>query len=145
MRPPSRICRLLMKPSPSLPKQIFGRHAAIGEDHFARVACAQAQLVFLFAGTKSGRALLYDKRGNPVLFFRRIGDGHGHAHIGVVAVGRECLRAVDHPAAIGLPGGGARAARIGARFRLGERPAAQLFTLRQRHHVFLSSAPRCQT
>ena len=32
---------------------------------------------------------------------------------------------------------GARAAGVGARLRLGERPAAEIFALRQRHHIFL--------
>ena len=72
------------------------------------------------------------------MFFRRIGDGHGDANIRVVAVGGERLRAVDHPAAVGFRGVGARAARVGARFGLGERPAAELFALRQRDDIFLS-------
>ena len=49
-----------------LAQQIFGGHAAIGENHFARVARAQAELVFLLAGTKAGSSLLDDERGDAM-------------------------------------------------------------------------------
>ncbi len=43
-----------------------------------------------------------------------------------------------HPAAAGARRHGARAAGVGAGFGLGQRPAAELFALRQRHDVFLA-------
>ncbi len=89
-----------MKPSPSFAEEIFGGHAAVAENHFGGVAGAHAQLIFFFAGTKPGRAFLDDERGNAVLLFRGIGDGHGDANVGVVAVGGECFRAVEHPSSI---------------------------------------------
>jgi hypothetical protein len=52
-----------------LAEQVFRRHAAIGENNFARVAGAQAELVFFFAGTKAGRSLLDDEGGNSVAAF----------------------------------------------------------------------------
>ena len=60
-----------------------------------------------------------------------------------MAVGGESFRAVDDPGAV-ADRRGARAASIGTRFRLGERPAAELFALRQRRHVFLASVLRCR-
>ena len=98
IRPPSRICRLLTKPSPSLAQQIFLGHAAIGEHDFGSVAGAHAELVFFFAGAKAGRSLFDDEGGDAVGTFALVGDGHGHADVGIVAVGGEGFRAVDHPA-----------------------------------------------
>ena len=135
MRPPSRICRLLTNPSPSLPSRFSAGDLAIGENHFAGVAGAQAQLVFFFAGLESRRSLLDDERGNSVALFRWIGDGHAHADVGVMAVGGESFRAVDEPAAVLLHGRGARAACVGACFGFGERPAAEFFALRERRDV----------
>ena len=50
MRPASSTCSVLMKPCPSSPSSCVGRHAAVLEDDFARVAGAHAELVFLLAG-----------------------------------------------------------------------------------------------
>ena len=81
-------------------EEIFGGHAAIGEDDLAGVAGAQAELVFLLAGAKAGSSLLDDERRDAVVFLRGVGDGHGDANVGVVAVGGEGLRAVEDPGAV---------------------------------------------
>ena len=52
-------------------EEIFGGHAAIGEDDFAGVAGAQAELVFFLAGAKAGSSLLDDERGDAVVLLRR--------------------------------------------------------------------------
>src|SRR5580692_13176206 len=49
-----------------LAQQIFGRHLALREHHFARVTRAQTQLVFFFPGLESRRSLLDDERRNSV-------------------------------------------------------------------------------
>ncbi len=118
-------------------QEILRGHAAIGEDHFAGVARAQAELVFFLAGTKARSTLLDDECGDTVVLLGGVGDGHGHAHVGIVSIGGEGFCAIDYPTTVFLGGHGARAARIRSRFRLGERPAAQLFSLRQRDYVFL--------
>ena len=137
IRPPSRICRLLTNPSPSLPEQIFRRDFAIGEDHFAGVAGAQSELIFFFPGLEAGSALFDDERRDAVAFLCGVGDRHTHADVRVMAIGGEGFRAVDDPGAVFSYGLGARAAGVGTGFRLGERPAAELFALRQRGDVFL--------
>ncbi len=125
-------------------EQIFRRDVAIGENDFAGVAGAQPELVFFLAGLEAGRSLLDDERGNAVALLCGVGDGHAHADVGVVAVGGEGFRAVDDPAAVLLHGHGARAAGVGAGFRLGERPAAEFLALGERDDVFLSFALRCR-
>ncbi len=72
-----------------------------------------------------------------MVLFAGVGDGHGDANIGVVAVGGERLCAVDHPFAADFFCRGASAASVGTGFGLGEGPAAQLFALRQEHDEFL--------
>ena len=69
--------------------------------------------------------------------FGFLGDGHGHADAGVVAVGGESFRAVQHPIIAITDGDGSRAAGVRAGFGLGERPAAEGAALRQGHDVFL--------
>ena len=89
MRPPSRIFRLPMKPSPSGAEKLGGGNAAIGEDDFRSVAGAHAELVFFFAGTKTGSALFEDEGADAVGFLGFVGDGHGDADVGVGTVGGE--------------------------------------------------------
>ena len=48
---------------------IIGRHFAIGENNFGRVAGAQAELIFFFAGAKTGDAFFEDERGDAVREF----------------------------------------------------------------------------
>src|ERR1700675_1318667 len=119
-----------------LAEKVFRGHAAISENDFGSVARAQAEFVFLFAGAKAGSSLLDDERGNAVAFLRRVGDGHADAHVGVVPVGGEGLRAVDDPAPFFLRGAGARAACVRAGFRFRKRPAAEFLALRERLDVF---------
>jgi len=117
-------------------EQIFRRHVAIAENHFAGVARAQAQLVFFFAGLESVGSLLDDERGNPVAFFRGVRHRHADANVGVVPVGGESFRTVDDPAAVFLHGRSAGTTCIGAGLRFGERPAAEFLALCQRRDVF---------
>ena len=98
MRPPSRIRRLSTNPSPCLPQQLRFGHAAIGEDHFAGGAGAHAELVFLLADLKPGRAFFQNERGNSVRRCAAIRHRHGDANVGDVRVGGEGLAAVEHPA-----------------------------------------------
>ena len=97
MRPPSRIFRLSDEAFAFRAEQICCGHVAIGEDNFGRVAGAHAELIFFFAGAKTGRALFEDEGADAVGFLGFVGDGHGHADVGVVAVGGEGFRAVEDP------------------------------------------------
>ena len=54
-----------------------------------------------------------------------------------MAVSGEGFRAVENPRAIAADSCGARATGVRAGFGLGERPAAELFSLRERDDVFL--------
>ena len=69
--------------------------------------------------------------------FGFIGDGHGNADVGVVAVGGESFGAVNDPVIAVAFGGGAGAAGVGAGFGFGERPGADFFALRERRKIFL--------
>ena len=102
-----------------------GREAAVFEDDFAGGAGAQAELVFLLAAAEAGGAFFDGEGGDAVLRGGAIGDRHGHAEIGVVGVGGEGLRPVEHPHAVFEFGVGARAGGVAAGFGLGQRPAAQ--------------------
>ena len=62
---------------------------------------------------------------------RAVGDRDHHQNIGVVAVGAECLGAVQHPLVSFANRGHARAARVGARGWLGQSPGADEFASRQ--------------
>jgi hypothetical protein len=104
----------------------------------SEVSLAHAQLVFFFARAKTRVALLHDKRGNSFCSFWLVGHGHGHANVRVVAVGDEGFRAVENPAAVLAHRGSSRAAGVRARLRLGQRPAAEFFALRQRRDIFLA-------
>ena len=145
MRPPSRIFKLPMKPSPSSPRRFSSGNAAIGENDFGSVAGAQAELVFFFAGLEAGSSLFDDERADAVRVLGFVGDRHGHADVGVVAIGGEGFRAVDDPVIAVALGGGASAAGVGAGFGLGERPGADLLALRERREIFLAFALRCRT
>src|SRR6185437_15859826 len=118
-------------------EKIFRRHAAIGEDHFAGIARAQAEFIFFFPGTKARSSLLNDECGNAVVLLGSVRDGHRDADVSIVTVGSERLRAIQHPAAIFFAGHGACAACVRSGFRFGERPAAEFLALRQRRYVFL--------
>jgi len=118
-------------------EQLRGGNAAIAEDDFGRIAGAHAELVLFFARAKTGRVFFHDERGNSVRALRCIGDGHGHADAGIMPIGGESFRAVEHPGIAIADGDGARAAGVGAGFGLGERPAAERAALREGHDVFL--------
>ena len=54
---------------------------------------------------------------------RTIGHGHGHADVGVVCVGGECLRTIEHPHIAIANGSGASSCSIGPSFGFRQRPA----------------------
>ena len=61
--------------------------------------------------------------------FGLIGDGHGHADVGVGAIGGEGFGAIQNPALAVADRGRAGATGVGTRFGLGERPSSELFAL----------------
>ena len=126
-----------MKPLPSCPSRFSDGNEAIFEDQFRRVAGAQAKLVFFLAGAKSLRIFFHDERGEPVRVSGAVRHGKHDQHVGVVAVGDKSLGAVQHPSALRLGGGHARAARVRARRRLGQSPGADKFPGRQLGDVLL--------
>src|SRR4029453_7514259 len=74
------------------------RHAAILEDHFARIARAHPELVFLLARAKPWRATLDDEGGNAAAALAAAGHRHDDHHVAGTTVGDELLRTVDNPA-----------------------------------------------
>ncbi len=138
MRPPSRTCRVLTKPRPSAPRRFASGHLAVAEDDFGGIAGAHAELVFFFAGAESGIPFFDDEGGDAFCAFGLVGDGHGHADVGVVAVGGEGFRAVQDPVAVFAGGDRARASGVGARAGFGQGPAAEFFSLRERDDVFFA-------
>jgi hypothetical protein len=66
-----------------------------------------------------------------------IRDRHAHANVGVVPIGGEGLRTVEHPAIAALGRGCPRPAGIRTSIRLGQRPCADLLSLRQRNKILL--------
>ena len=105
-------------------EQVFPREAAIGEDDFGRVAGTHAQLVFFLARTEARSALFEDESADAVRVFGLIGDGHGHADVGVGAIGGEGFGAIQNPALAVADRGRAGATGVGTRFGLGERPSS---------------------
>ena len=136
MRPPSRIFRLLMKPSPSGPRR-FSAGTRQSEKITSEVSLARMPSLFSFLpGLESGHALFQDEGADAVGVFGFVGDRHGHADVGVMSVGGEGFRAVQNPVIAVAHGGGASAARVGAGFGLGERPRAEFLAMSQRDEIF---------
>ena len=73
-------------------QQIRRRNLAIGENHFAGVARAQAQLIFLFARLESRVPFSMMNAEIPWLFFAASVTAMRHADIAIMPVGGESLR-----------------------------------------------------
>jgi len=97
-------------------EEIFPGDAAIGKDDFRSVAGAQAEFVFFLAGFEAGSSLFDDEGADTVRGFGFIGDGHGNADVGVMAVGGESFCAVENPMIAVAFGSCARAASVGTSF-----------------------------
>ena len=98
MRPASSTCSALMNPCPSAPSSCARRHAAVLEDHLARLAGAHPELVFLLArrGTRAcPRSTMNAEM--PRLPLPRVRHRHDHDQVAGPAVGDELLGAVDAP------------------------------------------------
>ena len=135
MRPPSRILKAVHEAIASGPSR-FSSGTRQSVKTTSEVSLARMPSLFSFLpGRKPDVPFSMMNAEMPceALF---VGDGHGHADVGVVAVGGEGLRAVEDPVLAVAHRHGARAAGVGAGFGLGERPAAELFALRQRDDVF---------
>ena len=113
-----------MKPSPSLPQQVFGGNDAVFKNQFGSVAGPQAQLVFFLAGTKALGSLLHDERREPVGVRGAVGHRDHDQNIGIVAVGAERLGAVQHPVVALAHRSHARAAGVRSGGGLGQAPGA---------------------
>src|SRR5262249_25844553 len=111
--------------------------ATVGEDYFGSVTGAQAELIFLLAGPETGSSLFDDESADAMGVFGLVGDRHGHADVGVVAVGGESFSAVYEPMATIALGGRTSPTGIGAGFGFSERPGADLFSLGQGDEIFL--------
>ena len=111
-----------------LAEQLRCGQAAIGEDHFAGGAGAHAQLVFLLADAKSGRALLENESRDAVLRRRRGRSPpwprRHRRYCALVVKVLPPFRTQQSPSLNGL---GARAGGIRAGFGFGQRPAADPF------------------
>src|SRR5271166_1835309 len=116
-------------------EKILGGDFAVGEDNFGSVAGAHAQLVFFLAGAKTGSSLFKDERADAVRAFGFVGDGHGHADIGIVTVRGEGFRAVENPMRAVPAGNGAGAPGIGAGFGFREGPGTELLALGERDEI----------
>src|SRR5262249_46631492 len=113
------------------------REAAVFKDNLAGGAGAEAELVFLFAGTEAWSVLLDDEGGDAMLGSGPVGHRHCDAYIGVVGVGGEGLGSVEGPTFAFEDGLGPRAGGVGAGFGFGERPAAEPFARGQFREVTL--------
>ena len=111
-------------------EQLCLGHAAVLEDHLARLAGAHPELVFLLAGAKPWRAALDDERRDAPRALAARGHRHHDDEIAVAAVGDELLGPVDHPVVAVADGGRAHGRRVAARRGLGEPPRRQLLAAR---------------
>ena len=144
MRPPSRICRLLMKPWPSSPSR-FSAGTRQSVKTTSDVSLARMPILFsFFPGRNPGVPFSMMKAEMPCECLSSIGDGHGHANVGVVPIGREGLRAVQHPVAAGARRHGPRAACVRSSLGLGQRPAAQFLSFAPAEPDISASAPPCR-
>ncbi len=124
-----------MNPSCSAPSSASARHAAAAEDHFARVAGAHAELVFLAPRRHPGVAAFDDERRDAAMGARLVGDGHHHDHVADAAVGDERLGPVNHPAVAVAGRRRAEPRGVRSRGRLGQPPGANPRARGQRHEV----------
>ena len=145
MRPASSTCSALTNPWPSCAEQVIGRHAAVVEEHFARVAGAHAELVFLLAGRHARRAALDDERGDALRPCGAVGDRHHDADVARRAVRRERLRPVQHPAVAVARGRRPQAAGIAARRSIRSAPRRRSSRRARAARDTPASAPRCRT
>src|SRR5207244_3243078 len=118
-------------------QQVLGRNETVFEDKFRGVAGAQAQLVFLFAGTKSLGFLLHDKCGEAVGVSSTVSDRNHYHYVGVVSVGTEGLVSVQYPSIASADGSHAGATRVGSGRGFRQSPCANVLTRRQLAHVLL--------
>ena len=82
-------------------------------------------------------AAVDDQEGDAVVAALRGRLDGGHDEVGAHAVGDVGLLAVDHPAAVGGLGAGARRGDVGARAGLGDAERADLLAADRRHEIAL--------
>ena len=109
------------KPCPSsVPSRLFGRQLHVLEEQLRRVGRIHPELLELAAAAEARRIVGLDHHQRDALgALRRIGLGDHDDQVGVLAVGDEGLRAVEHIAVAGFLRGGAHALQVGAGAGLG--------------------------
>ena len=113
------------------------RHFAIGEDQFAARGGADAEFLFFLADLEARRALFHDQRGDSFFALWRIGVHVDDRGIGRAAVGDPRFGAIDDVLVALLHRLGLQRSGVGARLRLGQRIATDLFAAREGQQEFL--------
>ena len=96
-----------------------------------------AEFFFFFADLEARRSFLDDHRGDSFFPFRRIGIHVNDRRVGRAAIGDPRFRAVDDVTVALLHRLGLQRRRVGARLRLGQRVATDLFPSRKRQQKLL--------
>ena len=132
---------------PFLAEQLVGRHAAVVEDDFARVAGAHAELVLFLAGRHARRPVFDDEGRDAAMSLRPVGHGDDDHHAADPAVGDERLGAVDHPRLALARGRRPHAGGVAAGAGFGEPPRAPHLAAdepRAETWLFCSSLPNIE-
>ena len=118
MRPPSRICRACLKPSPSLPSS---RSSETKQFSITTSAVSEARMPSLFSFLPGRNPSIPLSSTKAEMLWPRVPVGVGHreddAGVADAAVGGEGLGAVEDPAAVHPLGAGAGAGRVRAGVR----------------------------
>src|SRR5262249_5008703 len=117
--------------------EAFRGKNTIFKNQFGRIAGAQAQLVFFFAGTETLRVFLNDECGKSVSVSGTVGNSDYNQNVRVVTIGDECLGAIEHPVITSANRTHARAAGVRAGGRLRQSPGADEFASGQLTDIFL--------
>ena len=101
-------------------EQVLRRQFDVLEEQFGGVGGVEAELLQLAAAAEAWRiGGLHHHQRDALGAFLRVGLGDNDNEIGVLAVGDEGLRAVEHVAVAGFSRGGAHALQIGTGAGLG--------------------------
>ena len=125
-----------LKPSPTSPS-IASSGASTSSSEIAAVSDPRRPILWwIGCGWNPGWSVSTGS-GEPPVGLLRIGLGEDQRDLGVVAQRDEHLRAVDHPAGVGLAGAGALVGGIGAGVGLGQTEAPEPLARAQLRQVVL--------
>ena len=120
MRPPSRVLRKSLSPSPSAPSRFPAGNSTVLEDQLAGVAGMEAHLLLHASDAEAGCIGFHDERADLARSGLAVGDGGDDVGARHARVGDEPLPAIEDPVLAIPMCPGPRAARVAPRARLGE-------------------------